>query len=234
MKEQKIPAWEKNSKIILGIIILVSGIYQTFFGELAIGLLTLLSLAVITIPGFFTKNFIKKFPIEIEILLFIMVMLQFVLGEARDFYTNVPYYDKIVHYMIPMFLGIIGFLVLYTLHMTGKLQTSITVMMILITLITLGIGAAWEILEYASDVLIAPRIPGWHHFQGNAQQDALTDTMTDLIYDTLGAVFGSLLGLWLLGKKIGTRRRSLINEIDNMMYKNQKAAKTNSTNQFRG
>src|SRR4051812_4590086 len=117
---ETVPQWEKNLIIILGVLILLSGIYQTLFGETEIGILTLLCFAIITVPGFFTRNFIKRFPIEIEIILFIMVFLQFILGEARDFYTDIPYYDKIVHYMIPMFLGLIGFLIFYTLHVTGK------------------------------------------------------------------------------------------------------------------
>src|SRR4051812_10831185 len=118
-KNNTIPGWERKTVIILGILILASGIFQTFFGERAIGILTLVSLVFIITPGFFTRSYIKHFPIEVELILFFMILLQFVLGEARDFYTNVPYYDKIVHYMIPLFLGIIGFLIFFTLYATG-------------------------------------------------------------------------------------------------------------------
>jgi hypothetical protein len=214
----------RKTVFILGFLILCSGIFQTLFGERSIGILTLIAYVVITVPGFFTKNYIKHFPIEVEIILFLMVLLQFILGEARQFYTNVPYYDKFVHYLLPMFLGIIGFLIFYTLHVTEKLKTSITAMMFIIIFITLGLGALWEIFEYLSDIWLYPTIPGWHHFQGNAQQDSLTDTMTDLIDDTLGAVFGAFLGLWYMRKNYLRKNRAteLVAEVDTILEKDEK------------
>lgn len=211
-----IPGWERKIVFFLGAFILLSGMYQTLFGEREIGILTLICFAAISAPRFFTRDYIKKFPVEIEILLFFMVLFQYVLGEARDFYVTIPYYDKIVHYMLPLFLGIIGFLIFYTLHVTEKLKTSLSAMMVIIILITMGIGAGWEIFEYLSDVFLAPNIEGWHHFQGNAQQDPLTDTMTDLIDDTLGAIFGAALGLWVMKRHYGNNGRmaSLIDEVD--------------------
>jgi hypothetical protein len=213
--------WERKIAIILGFLILLSGIYQTFFGEQSLGLLILLSWVVITVPGFFTRNYIRYFPLEIEILLFIMVVLQFIIGEVHHFYSQVPYYDNITHCLFPLFLGIIGFLIFYTMYVTKKIQTSMTAMMIIIIFITIGIGAAWEIFEYSSDVLIYPRVEGWHHFQGNAQQDALNDTMTDLIYDTLGSVFGALLGLWVMKKNYGKngRMKELVDEVNETLDK---------------
>src|SRR5579864_6574060 len=100
MKKQTkttIPSWEKILAFILGFLILLSGIYQTFFGDIRMGILILISFVVITIPRFFTRDYIEHFPIEVEILLFLMVILQFILGEVRHFYTNIPYYDKFVH-----------------------------------------------------------------------------------------------------------------------------------------
>jgi hypothetical protein len=76
---------------------------------------------------------------------------------------------------------------------TGNLKINQTFLVVVVILATLGIGAVWEIFEYASDTLIYPKVPGWHHFQGNAQQDANTDTMTDLVTDTVGGIFGALL-----------------------------------------
>ena len=123
--------------------------------------------------------------------------------------------------MIPMLLGIIGFLIFYTLYATGRIKTSMTAMIFIIILITLGIGALWEIIEYSSDVFLYSNIPGWHHFQGNAQQDALNDTMTDLIDDMLGAIFGALLGLWVISKESYREKRlpELVKEVNNSLFK---------------
>jgi hypothetical protein len=183
---------------ILDILILASGIFQTLFGETTIGLLTLIVWAIITFPAVFTRKRITMIPLEIKLVIFIFVLLQFVIGEARDFYTEVPYYDKFVHTMGGVMIGLIGMIIVYTSYVYGKLKASLPVMALLIILVTVGFGGLWEIVEYLSDTILYPRIPGWHHFQGSLTEDALTDTMNDLIVDTIGATAGALFGVWLI------------------------------------
>lgn len=197
----------------LRVVILASGIYQTFLGETAIGIVILITFALIVSPNIIFKKKNLFFPVEVEILLFFMVLLQFVVGEARDWYTNVPYYDKFVHFMLPMFLGLIGFLVIYTMQAMGNLKASLTTMAILIVMIAMAVGAGWEIFEYLSDELIYPRWP-YHHFQGSLTEDPLHDTMNDLIMDTAGATVGALLGLYFIGRaqKKGWKRMNDLTE----------------------
>jgi hypothetical protein len=214
---------------ILRALILVSGIYQTFFGETAIGILTLICLALIVAPDVFSRGHIAFFPIEVEIVLFAMVIIQYVLGEARDFYTTIPYYDKFVHAMLPGMVGFIGFLLAYAMVATGRLVAPLPMIMGLIVLMSLGVGAFEEILEYASDMILYPRIEGWHHFQGNAQQDPYQDTMTDLVADFIGAIFGSLMGLWLMGraaKRQSERLPELVDELQTMFGRQPAPAKS--------
>jgi uncharacterized membrane protein YjdF len=207
-------------------VILISGIYQTLIGETAIGILTLICLAIITAPAFFTRGLIEFFPIEIEIVLFIMVIVQYVLGEARDLYTTIPYYDKFVHAMLPGLVGFIGFLLAYSMVATGRLIAGTPLIIGLIVLMSLGVGAVEEIAEYSSDMLLYPRIPGWHHFQGNAQEDPWHDTMNDLIADTVGAIFGALLGLWLIDRareSQSQRLPALVDELQTMFGRRSRA-----------
>jgi uncharacterized membrane protein YjdF len=209
----------KRLRWVLRTLILISGIYQTLFGEREIGILTLICLAGITAPAFFTRGLVAYFPIEIEIVLFGMVVIQYVLGEARDYYTTIPYYDKFVHAMLPGLIGFIGFLIAYALVASGRLIVSTWVIVVLIVLMSLGVAAVEEIVEYTSDMLLYPRIPGWHHFQGNAQEDPWHDTMNDLIADIIGAAFGALLGLWFIGraaKRQSKRLPELVDELQGM------------------
>lgn len=182
---------------VLRVLVIASGIYQLFFGEQVIGVFILATSALILTPALFTRNYLQKFPREIELMFFVMVFFQFVIGEARDFYTTVPYYDKFVHFLLPMFLGIISVTIFYTLDAMGMIRVSTGSMIVLVVLITLGIGAFWEIIEYTSDQLIAPRVENWHYFQGSLTEDPLHDTMNDLIVDLLGGIFGAIMAVFV-------------------------------------
>ena len=194
------PKWMVYTDWFLKIVIFLSGVNQVIFGETGIGILTLFALGLIMVPQFFTRNKVRFIPLEIELFLFVMVFFQLVVGEANDWYTNVPYYDKFVHLLLPMLIGLIGFLLVYTLYYFGKLVAPIWVMVVIMILVSVGIGAIWEIAEYSSDELLYPNIPGWHHFQGSLTEDPLHDTMNDLIADTVGATIGALIGAWYISK----------------------------------
>lgn len=210
-----IPRWETLLSWFLESIILLGGLYQLVLGVPVVGLFILVSLGIILYPRFFTGNYILKFPIEIEILLFLMVIFQLIVGETIGFYTNVPMYDKVVHYVLPFFIGLVAFLIFYTMQQSGRVKTGNGIAILFIILITLGIGTLWEIIEYGSDMLIWP-MNHWHHFQGNALENAYFDTMNDLLVNFIGGIFGSLLGLWFLEKsrfKKSKRIDSLTKEI---------------------
>lgn len=207
--ETHVPKWQNVLSLVLKILILVSGIFQVFFGEFGIGLLILASFVLIVAPYLITFGKVKKLPIEIELILFIMVVFQFVIGEARDYYSEVPYYDKLVHYMFPAFIAFISFIVVYIIQGLGYLKANLVVTMLLIVMFALGIGAFWEILEYGSDEILAPRIENWHHFQGSLVEDAHHDTMNDLIADFIGGLTGAFVGAWYISYKQKTAKKRL-------------------------
>lgn len=215
-----IPKWEKRLALGLELFIGISGVIQILLGNIQSGVLILIALGFIVFPKFFTHHLVKRIPIEIEIVLFVMVLLQYILGGSLNFYERIPYYDKLVHFMLPMFTGLIGFLIAYTMYALGRLKATGVSIIIVVALISLGIGALWEIIEYLNDILIYPWNP-WHHFQGNAQQDANTDTMTDLIDDLLGGIAGGFLGYYFMEKsgfKRSVRAAELTKELKDGLF----------------
>jgi hypothetical protein len=205
----------------LRILILASGLYQLFFGERFIGLAIVIAVAFLVSPAVFTQNKITDIPLELEFFLFIMVLIQFVIGEVRDFYDNVPYYDKFVHFFLPFFLGFIGFAITYTLYFSGKLKVAVGTMIVVTVVITVGLGALWEIVEYGNDLINARFFPDRSNAQGSLTEDPLHDTMNDLVADTLGGVGGAALaGLYVFRKgRIGTRKKELLKEINRQLSK---------------
>ena len=118
--------------------------------------------------------------------------------------------------MLPGMVGFLGFLLAYSMVATGTLIARTAGIVALIVLMSLGVGAVEEIAEYSSDMLLYPRIPGWHHFQGNAQEDPWHDTMNDLIADVVGAGFGAWLGVWLIGRAASAQSQRLPELVDEL------------------
>lgn len=204
---------------LLRIFTFLFGIFQIFFGETIIGIAIVVSALFLIAPAIFTNNLITDIPLEIEFFLFLMVVVQFVLGEANGFYVSIPYYDKFVHFFLPFLLGFIGFVIAYSLYFSGKLKVSIPAMIYFVIVITLGIGAFWEILEYLNDQYVRKIFPDWHRFQGSSGEDPLTDTMHDLTADLIGGLVGSLVALrYVIPRKYNKRLRELLREIKNQLF----------------
>ncbi len=210
---------QKKLVVVLRFIVLVAGVYQIVWGERIVGAAILLSLAVISLPALFTHNLVRSTPLEFELILVAMVTIQYVLGETFNFY-DIPYYDKVVHFILPLFLGYISAILAYTLMATGNLRMSVVPAIFLIVLVTLGIGAIWEIGEYLSDILFGT------YFQGSHTASPLVDTMNDLIVDTLGGIFGAILALRYIRREQGSkdsRLPELAKEIDENMFRASKS-----------
>lgn len=202
--------------LLLRLSAILSAAYQIVFGNLVLGIYILLATAALMAPGVFTRNYIRTVPLQIEIIFFLMILLQFVVGETLNLYRTVPYYDKLVHFSLPFMVGLISFLIAYTLDRTGNLKMSTGPLMVIIVLMTLGIGAVWEIIEYLTDVFLNPRLDSLGALQGNFSEPPIVDTMNDLILDVAGGIFGAILG-WRYIKngqaKKSERLSRLVNEI---------------------
>lgn len=192
-------AKRKRNVAIMRTVSIIAGIYQLIWGERSIGLAILASVAAISAPGLLTRGKVKSLPLEFEMILFFMVVLQLVIGETLNFYDNVRYFDKFVHFTIPFFLGFISFILAYTMQATGNLRMSRWPLMFVIVMFSLGLGAVWEIIEYFSDNFLGT------YLQASLTASPLVDTMNDLIADLLGGIFGALLGWRYMTRSAGDK-----------------------------
>ena len=112
-------------------------------------------------------------------------------------------------------LSFIGFAITYTLYFSGKLKVALGTVIMVTIIITVGLGALWEIVEYGNDLVSDRFFPGRPHAQGSLTEDPLHDTMNDLIADSLGGVVGSLVSAGYIFKKgrLGKRKLELLREI---------------------
>ena len=205
-KEEMSPI-QRNLLRILRIFLLVSGIYITLFGgangaERIFGILILVALAIINAPAFFTKGKIRVIPVEIELILLSMVLFELVWGDALGLYVKLPYYDNFMHFMLPLYIGLIGMMVVYTMYYYGRLKMSLAEMAIVIVIVTIGLGGVLEMGEYTYDKYLSQGplgdITGNTQMQGSPTQNAHEDTMNDLFTDTAGGIVGALIGVLLI------------------------------------
>jgi hypothetical protein len=205
--EDKISPLQRNLLRLLRIFLLFSGIYILIFGgangaERIFGLLILISLAIINAPSFVTRGRIRALPVEIELLLLAMVLFEFIGGDALGLYVKLPYYDNFMHIMLPLYIALIGMMVVYTMYFYGKLQASHATMAFVIIVMTIGFGAILEMGEYTYDTYLSQgpigKITGNTQMQGSPTQSPLDDTMNDFFMDSIGGIVGAALGVWLI------------------------------------
>ncbi len=189
------------------IFLLVAGFYITLFGgvngsERIFGVMILVALTIINAPALFTGNRIRALPVEIELLLLAMVLFELVGGDALGFYVKLPYYDNFMHFMLPLYIALIGMMLVYTMYHFGRLKATFLEMAILIVIVTIGLGGILEMGEYTYDKYLSSgplgQITGNTQMQGSPTQNPLDDTMNDLFTDTAGGIVGALIGVLLI------------------------------------
>lgn len=190
-----VPSYTKRVSFVMQVIIFLAGLYQIFLGDWVMGVIIMVILGAIVFPGLFTRNYISYIPIEFQLIFFTMTILQYIVGETLRFYYIVPYYDKLVHFFNPMFIGFVSFLIAYSLYRKGNLKMTLGPLVVLIVLIAMGVGAIWEITEYMSDRFLLGKFEKVVQMQGSFTEPPLEDTMHDLMFDLAGGFFGAVLGM---------------------------------------
>lgn len=143
---------------------------------------------VFPVWGVLTK---KRVPPVLAVIVGCLVFFGIHLGKAANFYVYVPHYDKVLHTNF----GLVGAALVYTLLVCwGGENLKPAGMIIIVVLAVLGLGAAWELVEYfcgmffnedpqnvwaAVDKILAAG--------GDKVINPLWDTMQDLLVTILGS-----------------------------------------------
>lgn len=144
------------------------------------------------VPLLLAKRLHVFIPPEFGLLSIAFVFASLFLGEVHGYYVRYWWWDIALHTSSGFLLGIIGFLLVHVLNEMESIDLHMKpgFVALFAFLFAVGIGALWEIFEFAMDSL----------FGMNMQKpmlgdpSGLTDTMWDLIVDTLGALVISVLG----------------------------------------
>lgn len=174
-------------RLIPRVAILATAVAEIVVGDIAYGLFCLAALGLTLIPAIRAHRMDAGVPLEIELVLLWFMVTDMTFGNLLGLY-RLTYYDKVLHVSSSILVALLGFLAIYVFHMTHGTRFRPWLDSVAILMVTLGIGAAWEIAEYGVDRLFA------RSTQGAPNLSALDDTMVDLVMDAIGGTIGAVLG----------------------------------------
>lgn len=155
-------------------------------------------LLIMMIPTFIERKISIDIPDSIEVIFYTFLFCAIYLGEVRNFYYLVPYWDTILHAFSGVMLGALGFILVRFLN--GSKHTHIQLTPFFVSFFAfcfaVTMGTLWEIYEFLADGLLSTNMQKFiaSDFTVLIGREALSDTMMDLIVDTVSAFFISLYG----------------------------------------
>ena len=187
---------------VLQVILLLGAVGAVWERQWLTAVVTVAIIGVTLVPFLLKRRFRVFIPPEFEVLAIAFVFAALFLGEVRGYYARFWWWDMALHTVSGFLLGIVGFLLVHLLNEMKEVEVHLKPGFVacFAFVFAVGIGALWEIFEFAMDTLFGMQMqkPMLNDPSG------LTDTMWDLIVDTIGAAVIAVLGYGYL-KAAGNR-----------------------------
>ncbi len=140
------------------------------------------------LPALIERRFKVYLPTELEAVIVLFIYATLFLGGVHGYYEKFWWWDILLHGSSSITLGMVGFLIIYTLYYEKRLHGSALLVAIFSFTFAVAIGSLWEIVEFSFD----------HTLGTHMQSTGLMDTMSDLIVDSLGAFLTSVAGYFYI------------------------------------
>jgi hypothetical protein len=194
--------WEIAMIWCLRAAILVTGAVFIAQGEWIMGGFCAIAIVVAIIPTLAVRTPNLTWPVEVEVALLWLLMCHLVLGNLFNLYDRLVWFDKVLHLGDSIVIGFVAFMAVYAAHVLRDGRRHPVLDGVAILIATLGLGALWEIGEFAADQLLG------RHTQGSPIMSPLVDTMWDLILDGSGGVIAAVLGALYIHRSRRSRLRT--------------------------
>ena len=187
-EQHKPESWINRIELIIaavlqvGILVVTIGalIDRQWLGAFSGSVVLLLTFA----PALIERHLRVPLPVELTLITSVFLYASFALGEARDFYEKIWWWDLALHGVAALTIGVIGFLGIYVFYMTQRIQIAPVWIATITFALAVSLGTIWEIFEFLMD---------WN-FGLNMQKSGLVDTMTDLMINAAGAAIAAVIG----------------------------------------
>lgn len=207
----------------LGVLLVLQSVMAVELVLLAIGgnwmhvFLVIAVMAATLAPEVLRHRLPVEIPSEIQIVAILFVFATLFLGEVRDYYERIWWWDLALHGTAGLLIGLLGFLFVYVLNesRTVQLQMRPSFVALFAFVFALGIGNLWEIFEYAMDEAFGLTMQK----PTASDPSGLADTMQDLIVNAIGAAVVSLAG-WRYIRR--ARRRHVDTRVARFIRRNRR------------
>jgi hypothetical protein len=206
-KEREPESWINRIELTIALvlqagilIITISALIQRqWLGAFSGSIVLLLTFA----PALIERHLRVPLPVELTLITSVFLYASFVLGEVRDFYEKIWWWDLALHGVAALTIGIIGFLSIYVFYMTHRIQIAAGWIATITFALAVSLGTIWEIFEFLMD---------WN-FGLNMQKSGLVDTMTDLMINAAGAAIAAVIGYFYVRGNDGLYGRRIIRAV---------------------
>lgn len=158
----------------------------------------LLGVLVLFFPNMISEKRGIRIPSRLYLLYVIFLFCAIFLGEVRNFYYIIPYWDIILHTFSGGMIAALGFSFITLLNDEENVHVKLTPFFVAFFAFNFAImlGVVWEIYEYTADGLLGLNMQKFALEDGTMLigREALADTMEDLIVDGIGALVISIIG----------------------------------------
>lgn len=155
-------------------------------------------LLIMMLPTLIERKISIDIPDSIEVIFYVFLFCAIYLGEVRNFYYLVPYWDTILHAFSGMMLGALGFILVRFLNESKHIHIQLTPFFVAFFAFCFAVtmGTLWEIYEFIADGLFSTNMQKFiaSDFKVLIGREALSDTMSDLIVDTVSSLAVSFYG----------------------------------------
>lgn len=182
-------------KINIGSRAVIYIVVRVMFGVLAVSSLSrgdyeaaviaLTGLVLSIVPQIIIRRLQLKLPLLYELVVLGFIVASIMLGELLDVYSSFWWWDSLLHLSSGVIIGYIGYMVLFTLHLQGKLDVSAGMVAFLTFSVSMMVAAMWEVFEFAVD-----------QATGSLMQLHNTDTMKDIVLAMIGSLVASGAAYW--------------------------------------
>ncbi len=115
-----------------------------------------LSLILFLLPTFVEESFRIKLPMALEIVAVLFVFCANILGEIAEFYTLLPFWDDMLHYVSGFIFAAFGFSLVDILNRNSSFDFHLSPVFLSVVALCFAVtvGVVWEFFEFTADTFL--------------------------------------------------------------------------------